>query len=376
MVLTDEDTLRLNVLLANDIQAMRIDETKMRVYGLTQQGEAKIQLHPNCRDEHYLRQVRELISTQVLGSPGSYPIYLKRWHRMGQAKENSLEQLLMLGEPEAVAAVVNAPGLTPELARRAWWAMPEAEHARSMLKHPAIVQNSLGVMLANYLVDYLPFEAEIAPLIESVRLVLQPGLIDEETRLQIWQKGQHKTAYLVGFLWTVPDDLPEPLPARSDATVLLTQLTPLLQQDNQVAKYVLRVTDSCGQTFINTCVQVLRKPANQEVVNALFDILADYFIAMRPLHYDEEMNMITLLERAQATCETCQDRLSIEKRAVLAAAPTLPTTLRAMSVLSGLSYAVLRPIFSKTTAIGSLMRKKLTPVTAPILEQLNSLMSA
>ena len=43
---------------------------------------------------------------------------------MGQARDDSLAQLLLLGEPEAVVAAVHAPGLTDELAARAWWAMP------------------------------------------------------------------------------------------------------------------------------------------------------------------------------------------------------------------------------------------------------------
>ena len=53
-------------------------------------------------------------------------MYLQRWTRMGQMRDESLEQLLLLGEPEAVVAVVCAPGLTDELARRAWWAMGNA----------------------------------------------------------------------------------------------------------------------------------------------------------------------------------------------------------------------------------------------------------
>jgi hypothetical protein len=35
-----------------------------------------------------------------------------------------------------------------------------------------------------------------------------------------------------------------------------------------------------------------------------------------------------------------------------------------------LDEAIVNPVFSRTDAIGSLMRKKLQPVTGPILEQL------
>ena len=63
---------------------------------------------PNCRDDRYLKMVKELISEKVLGSPGSYPIILCRWTRMGQARDESLERLLQLGEAEAIVAVLKA----------------------------------------------------------------------------------------------------------------------------------------------------------------------------------------------------------------------------------------------------------------------------
>ena len=122
MDLTPEDALRINVLLASQIEAIRLDESRMTLFALSQKGEAKVKLNPNCRDDSYLRKVRETLSSHVLGSPGGYPVYLKRWTRMGQARDEVLESLLMLGEPEAVVAVVNATGITDELARRAWWA--------------------------------------------------------------------------------------------------------------------------------------------------------------------------------------------------------------------------------------------------------------
>ena len=114
MDLSAEDSLRLNVLLNQDLQAVRIDDSKMIVYGLTEKGEAKVPLNPNCRDEQYIKRVKEVISSHVLGSPGGYPIFLRRWTRMGQTRDESLDRLLQLGEPEAVVAVVHAPGLTDE----------------------------------------------------------------------------------------------------------------------------------------------------------------------------------------------------------------------------------------------------------------------
>ena len=136
MALSAEDNLRLNVLLAQELHAVRIDESKMIVFALTAKGEAKIPLNAIGKDEAYIKEVKSLFSTHVMGSPGGYPVYLKRWTRMGQAKADSLSYLLLLGEPEAVVAAVHASGLTDELAARAWWAMPTSENARRMLEKP------------------------------------------------------------------------------------------------------------------------------------------------------------------------------------------------------------------------------------------------
>ena len=65
--LSREDALRLNVLLHSNPVAIRIDESAMVVHGLSERGEAKLPLNPNCRDDLYLRRVRELISGHVLG---------------------------------------------------------------------------------------------------------------------------------------------------------------------------------------------------------------------------------------------------------------------------------------------------------------------
>jgi hypothetical protein len=373
--LTPEDNLRLNVLLANHVQAIRIDEAKMVVYGLAAKGDAKVQLHPNCRDEIYLRYVRELLSGQILGSPGGYPTYLKRWNRMGQAKADNLAQLLLLGEPEAVVAVVHAPSLTPELARRAWWALPDSANARSLLTNSQVVNSELGQVLASYLVDYLPFEEEAHHIIESVRLVLQPGLITETTRQALWNKGRNKNAYLVGFLWAQPDNLPNSVVARADAAKIQATLAPLITKENQLASQLVKVITSPGQAFLATSEQVLRKPANQEVVSILFEVIANYFARIRPQSYDDEMNILSLLERTQHFCPTCLDRTSVEQREILALMPELRETIQAILILSGLGYSILRPIFSHTTAIGSLMRKKLAPVINPILEQIAILQS-
>lgn len=370
--LSSEDALRLNVLLASKPQAVRIDESRMVVYGLTPRGETKVALNPNCRDELYLKRVRELISGHVLGSPGGYPVYLRRWTRMGQARDESLEQLLMLGEPEAVVAVVHAQGLSDEQARRAWWALPTADNARRMLARDAVVRGTMGPVLADYLVEFLPFEEDPLAMIESVRLVLQPGLVTPERRQDLWARTRTKSAYLVGFLQALPDHLPEEAPARADFPAVAGPLGELARAGNPVAGLLLRVLDAPGQAYLKVCARAFRKPANQDVVNVLLDTIALYFAPAHPgAERDADLERVLADAAALVGGGASADGVgpSPALREVRERLPELAPDLRALLVLARLGYPVVRPVFSRTTAIGSLMRRKLEPVLAPLLAE-------
>jgi hypothetical protein len=374
MELAPEDALRLNVLLAGELQALRIDESAMTVYGLSERGEAKIRLNPNCREDQYLRLVRETISGHVLGSPGGYPVYLKRWTRMGQARDESLMQLLMLGEPEAVAAVVHAPGLTPDLARRAWWAAPVAENARSMLRRDVVAESPLGPELAAYLAEYLPFETEPAIMVETVRLVLRRDLISADSVESIWDKGRHKTAYYVGFLRARPDHLPEEIAPHPRQAEHAQRMAALVAAANPYAKQLLRVMSGPGQTFLDVSQRVLKRPADQDTVLMLFDAVARYFQDVQ-LAQDLEADLEGVFSEVEDDCSQAIPRSERHEGLLrlLQRCPELKPEVQAMLVLARLGYPVVRPVFSRTTAIGSLMRKKLEPVTRPIFEQFSIL---
>jgi hypothetical protein len=362
MDLSSEDSFRLNVLLANKPLAIRIDESRLTVHGLSARGDAKIQLNPTGRVESYLRLVRELISGQVLGSPGGYPIYLRRWTRMGQMRDESLEQLLLLGEPEAVVAAVCAPGLTDELARRAWWAMEDADNARRMLGNPAVREGQMGRVLAEYLIEYLPFESEPERAAESVRLCLQPGLLDMERRLDLWKRSGRKPAHQLGFLMALPDDLPDPEPARRDAADLGALLGPLVAAGDPCAAVLGRVLSGPGQTFLKTLGAFLAKPPTQDLVVAAFDLTRDYFAPLRP-EGDPDLTLDALWAEPQTPLAgPC-----------LALAPDLAAEIAVMRRLSGLGYGVLRGPLLDSTAAGSLMRRKLAPVLDRVQGQIDVL---
>jgi hypothetical protein len=364
MDLSAEDNLRLNVLLAQKLHAVRIDESKMIVFALTDKGEAKVPLNPNCKDEKYIKQVKAVLSTHVMGSPGGYPVFLKRWTRMGQARDESLAQLLMLGEEEAVVAAVHAPGLTDELAERAWWAMPTAENARRMLEKEAVVRGKTGPVLADFLLEFLPFEEEQRAMIESVRLVLQPGLISQEEKQKLWKRARTKRSVYVGFMHTVPEALPEaaaPHPLYDDVGL---KLASLLGAGNRYADMIVRTFSDSGQCFLNTAEIALKKPADQEVVESLLDAIAAFFKLIRPNQFTEG-DIDAIAEEAQLRCDTDQ-----EIQQVLQQFPELDSAIRAMLILSCLNVTLVNPIFARTDAIGTMMRKKIQPITDPIFEQL------
>ena len=369
MDLSNEDSLRINVLLHQDVEAIRIDDSKMIVYGLSPRGEAQVPLNPNCRDEQYIKRVKEVISSHVLGSPGGYPIFLRRWTRMGQAKDDSLDRLLKLGEPEAVVAVVHAAGLTDELARRAWWAMPNSVNARCMLEKQSVVKGEMGKTLASFLVEFLPFEEDPRNMLESVRLVLQGELIDEATRNSLWARGQRKNAFYVGFLKMLPDDLPEEVVAHPDYENLKTRLSDLDAAAQPVARQLLRVLSPAGQAYINTATTVMKKPTNQDVVVALLEAIESYFAPVRP-NAPVSSEMSELVEQAS---QCCMNKTIPAINEVLEQVPEAEPLLRAMLALSWVGVHLVNPIFARTDAIGTVMRRKLEPVSAPLLEMLLTL---
>jgi len=374
MQLSQEDNLRLNVLLNQAVHAIRIDEGKMLVYGLTERGEAKIQLNPNCKDEVYVKRVKELISSHILGSPGGYPVYLKRWTRMGQARSESLENLLKLGEPEAVVAVVGANGITNEIARRAWWAMPNADNARHMLARADVAQGSMGKILADFLLEFLPFEEEPRNVIESVRLVLQPGLIDETTRADLWKRGQRKNAYLVGFLCASGNQLPQESLAHPQYSDWQPRLAQLIENNNILAGFLDTLLDANGQAYLQTVETVLKKPANQDVMVLLFDALGNHFSTVRP-HSEKRRDIDQVLSEAVQMCATpasCVLHRQIDS--LVETVPESKPLIESLFVMACCSEQLLAPIFARTDSVGSVMRRKLDPVLNPISQHINRLL--
>jgi hypothetical protein len=327
--LSPEDALRLNVLLAGELLAVRLDEGARTLYALTPKGEARIPLNPVGRAERYFQRVRELLGGHALGSPGGYPVHLRRWTRMGQTSQTKLESLLKLGATEAVMAVAYAPELTDELARRAWWALPTMEIARAMLFHPAVRTGAMGKVLAESLIEHLPFEENPIAAMQSVRAVLAADLLAPALREQLWAKGKRRPYYLIGFLESQPDALPaEPPRALPDNL-----------PDTPAGRLLARCYSGTGQSYLKAAELVLEKPPAHEAVYLMLDLLGQYYAAGR----------------------------------AAAELPIPAAESAALEALAQLSNATAEPILTKTTAIGPLMRRHLEPLFAPIIGHLRTL---
>ena len=370
MDLSPEDSLRLNVLLTQGLQALRIDESRKIVYALTERGEAKVELNPNCREQQYIRNVKALLSSHSLGSPGGYPVYLKRWTRMGQAKDDSLDQLLLLGEEEAVVAVVHAPGITNELARRAWWCMPTSDNARRMLEKEDVIKGDMGKVLAEFLIEHLPFEEDHLAMIDSVKAALQPGLVSDELRLSLWIKAKTKASYYVGFLQATPDDLPADENAHSAYDELQSKLA-VITGHNKAARQLFRVMSAAGQNYLATIELALKRPGNQDVIVALFMAIENYFSDVY-FKFENHRDIEKIINEAREYCDQCKaDDQAVGE--LISVVPEFEQQIKAMVVLSGYCEELVFPVFGQTDAVGSVMRKKIKHLTDPIKQQINIL---
>jgi hypothetical protein len=246
--------------------------------------------------------------------------------------------------------------------------MPDAENARRMLANPAVANGKMGPVLAEYLVEYLPFETEPENMMESVRRVLQPGLISDQAKHELWQKAARRNAYLVGFLMALPDQLPLTVAEHKGLGRYRGDLDSIAQGGSSCARLLLRALAAPGQGFLESVETVLKRPATQVVVSVTLDLVASYFRLLRP-EGDPDVPIAELILEAERFCAgTDSDAVRCRERV-----PGLEAEIRAMRVLSGVGYGVLRPALGGTTASGSLMRRKLEPVMTPLRAQLEIL---
>jgi len=231
----------------------------------------------------------------------------------------------------------------------------------------------MGRVLADYLLEWLPFEQEHRAMVEIVQLVLQPGLLDEEARLALWRKARQRNSYYVGFLRAVPDALPEAPPPHPALPEARAALGAMAQAGNPSATMLLRLLEPAGQAFLATVEAALRRPADQEVVILLFEAVEAYFAPLRGGARATERDPEAARSRAAAWIAGGAAGAPSGLAQAAAAAPGLAPRLEALAFLAQVGEAMLDPIFGRTDAVGSVMRKRLEPVTAPLRAALRAL---
>lgn len=347
--LSPEDQLRLTVLLSQNLRAVRVDEGRMELRALTDKGEASMPLNPNCREDRYLRLVREALSGHALGSPGGFPVYLTRWTRHGQMDGANLSRLLLIGEPEAVVAVVHSPALTDDLAEAAWWAMPTIDNARLMLRREDVARGRMGPILADFLVEHLPFlQDDHLAIMDTVAVLLRSGCLDAAGGSAIWKRGKRCNSHFVAFLESAPAALPEP----EDEHQALPSLAPLASAGNSVAVKLSEVLSARGRLFAEAAQDILSRPETQEVVSRTLNAIGAYY-----------------------RIGNDQADLDEDNRRLAQAVPELADAIKALHALSSVNEELVTSVFSRSTAIGSLMRRKLEPITAPLRTHLAALLA-
>jgi hypothetical protein len=117
----------------------------------------------------------------------------------------------------------------------------------------------------------------------------------------------------------------------------------------------------------------MKKPTNQDVVVEFLKSIQRYFSGVCP-NRDPAADMQTIVSDAEVLLDTppvCPTTTAV--RQVLEAAPEHRDDVKALLALSWVGESLVNPIFSRTDAIGSVMRKKIEPMTALLQQQFDQL---
>ena len=360
MQLADEDTLRLNV-LATTALAIRIDEQTMSVEALTECQTHRIELKPTGNPDRYLRTVRESLSVLALGT--RYPVFIRRWTRSGALETERLARLLRLGEAEAVVAVAASPNLDDELAQRAWWCLPTAEIARLMLSHPDVATGSTGPKLSQFLLDHLPFEDTSRSIIDTVKLLLCSGLLNEEESGQLRARAENHVACMVGFLSAGPSYLCDP------------QAAPHFDMgsgnDALIEQLLQHAASRQGETFLQCAHSALKKAIDMDTVVDTLKALGEY---AKPLCGETVLprSAQDLQQIVESLTDSSNTTLDPERPAADKSEKN-PDRQSALIALGLCGEPLVASFFAKSDAVGSLMRRKLKPVLEPVFAALETL---
>ncbi len=343
-MLTSDDTLRLNILISTCV-AIRIDVYKLMVIGLTKdKKEQTTTLNPPDDYSKYIEAIQKFLASRVLGSMGGYASYLKRWSRMGYVSSSNLKSLLKIGNIEAVVAVANSQSLDDEVLALVWWCATntdqQAEIGRFLLTRDFVIKHSIGKQIANYLLEFLPFTNDTTQLIDTTNLLLQDDLISQQAKYRLWKQGQRKTAFLVGFIERMENNLPN-----NNGTIAL----------NNGIKELERVNSEQGQIILQTINHILKKINQEHILYRTLEVLSNYL--SHPM-----VRRLSGIDECQVQAKNVLRQLGLDNEKI-----------KARLFLAGVSEQLVVSTISSHGLTGSTIRKKLSNVLDPIQDALNLL---
>ena len=113
----------------------------------------------------------------------------------------------------------------------------------------------------------------------------------------------------------------------------------------------------------------MKKPSNQDVVIALFDTVKDYFSDVRPndaIYQDVGV----LLDDVNKYINVSTVQVG-DLKELLDIFPEFSKIIKSILIFSLIDESILTPVFSRTDAIGSLMRRKISHIVDPLITELS-----
>jgi hypothetical protein len=241
------------------------------------------------------------------------------------------------------------------------------ENARRMLERKSVVQGAMGRILADFLVEHLAFETDHLAVVMTIKLILQPGLIETAVRERIWARGTHRNAYRLGFVEAIPDSLPQPRSSRTDLERYADRLARLAAGGSAPASLLHRLLDHRGQTYLAAIEELLAHPLDKFTSAHLLSVIGDYFGAARI--GETETDIADVTARARSDYATAAGAIAALRETL----PEIEEEIVAMLALGHTGEPLATPIIAKTTASGTLLRRKLEPVLHPLLGHIQTL---
>ncbi|MEE9303334.1 MAG: hypothetical protein V3U84_06070, partial [Thiotrichaceae bacterium] len=179
--------------------------------------------------------------------------------------------------------------------------------------------------------------------------------------------------YYVGFIYS-KRNIPLDNSAHPVSPAVELSLKHIIAAKNAYALQLCELLAADGQKWLQTLKHSLYKPVDQDVVTYLFTAI-DKNVTL-PFSEDRGVRDIQLAcDRSDQFCSEEGDCPDALKEVIAALDNAYLPLLNATLMLAQLGENTLIPIFSGNDSVGTVMRRRLEPLTTPILERVERLMA-